>query len=186
MSQQFVEQGHLGGYVEGGDEATNFPALWEGLVNDLEIKSVLDIGCGEGHSLRYFRELGCRVLGVEGVPQQDWDIMVHDFTEGPLTLAREWDLAWCCEFVEHVEEKYMPNFLKLFEQCRYVAMTHAGPGQGGYHHVNCQLPAYWLGAMAAIGFEYDAVLTLWARSLAGANENPWNHFVRSGLVFKRL
>lgn len=181
----FVEQGHLGGYVKGGDEATFYPHLWNWLVEGFGIKSVLDIGAGEGHALRHFKELGCRVLGIEGVPQQEWEIMVHDYTEGPVALTRDWDLGWCCEFVEHVEEQYISNFLETFKSCNYVLMTHAEPGQAGYHHVNCQPSSYWRGAMASIGFEFDQSLTTMAKSHAALNTNPWNHFVRSGLAFSR-
>ena len=36
------------------------------------------------------------------------------------------------------------NFINDFKLCNYVAMTYAPPGQGGYHHVNCQPKEYWI------------------------------------------
>jgi SAM-dependent methyltransferase len=186
-----VEAGHLGGYIEGGDPATSYPELWRWLVAERGVRSVLDVGCGEGHSLRFFEELGCRVLGVEGIPQPHERIVAHDYNEGPFVppppdadADSRWDLAWSCEFVEHVEERYLPNFLATFAAARLVLMTHAFPGAESHHHANCRPPDYWRGALAAIGFELDEELTARTRELAAANPSPWNHYVRSGLAFR--
>lgn len=178
---------HLGGYIRGGDPATYFPALWDWLVLARGVQSVVDVGCGEGCALDHFRGLGCRVFGVDGIYQDDGDIEQHDYTTGPLPRIPGgfFDLAWSCEFVEHVEERFVPNFLDTFKAARMVLMTHAEPGQPGHHHVNCQPADYWIGAMAAVGLAFDAVLTHQARERAALNPNPINHFARSGLAFVR-
>lgn len=180
-----VEQGHLGGYVEGGDDATWYPELWQWFVKELGVDSVIDVGCGEGHSSRYFEKLGCEVNAIDGVESTNEKVFIWDYTEGPLKPQTYYDLVWCCEFVEHIEEQYIPNFLETFKRARIVTMTHAIPGQAGYHHVNCREREYWLGVMAAIGYQLDLGVTNIARDKARANRNPWNHFVRSGLVFVR-
>lgn len=191
MSGEMVEAGHLGGYVAGGDPATYYPELWTWLVQGYGVQSVLDVGCGDGVAVRYFSDvLGIEAHGVDGVPQKDARISRHDYaTEGTFFGgARNGgyaDLVWSCEFVEHVEEQFVPNFLDSFRIAPLVLMTHAEPGQGGYHHVNCQMPSYWIGAMAAIGFKLDGELTDHTRQLAAWNENPWNHYRRSGLAFRR-
>jgi SAM-dependent methyltransferase len=181
-----VVQGHLGGYVEGGDPATYYPELWSWLVKSAGVRSVIDIGCGDGRSTLYFAELGCDVLGVDGVPQSSPLIARHDFAFGPLVPSRSFDLAWCCEFVEHVEECFAPNFVAtLASVTGLLLMTHAFPGQGGHHHVNCRPPEYWARMMSAAGFQLDPRLTATTRELARANGNPYNHYVRSGLAFRR-
>ena len=177
---------HLGGYVPGGDAATFYPLLWRWLVDELGVASVIDVGCGDGVALREFAEYGCTVLGVEGTAQDDERIVQHDYVLGPYRPEMRFDLAWCCEFVEHVGERYLPNFLATFQAADLVALTHAFPGQAGHHHVNCQPVDYWLGALAAIGFQIDEDTTQTARVYAAANSSPWNHFVRSGLVFRRV
>lgn len=96
-----------------------------------------------------------------------------------------YDLVWSCEFVEHVEARYLPNFLATFRLGDLVLLTHAEPGQEGHHHVNCQPAGYWRGAMAAIGYREDSGLTRVTRALAGANPSAWNHYARSGLAFVR-
>src|SRR5688572_33082149 len=60
---EMIKDGHLGGYIRGGDPGTWCPHLWSWVVEQFGIKSVLDVGCGEGHSTRFFRDLGCDVLG---------------------------------------------------------------------------------------------------------------------------
>lgn len=178
---------HLGGYVEGGDEATYYPDLWRWLVEERGVGSVLDVGCGEGHALKVFSDLGCLVGGIDGVEQQAAYIHTHDFTTGPYTagLQGPWDLVWCCEFVEHVQEGYVPNFLSTFRLAPLVLMTHAEPGQQGYHHVNCRTADYWIGAMAAEGYTFDERLTSLTRTIAAFNTDPYNHYTRSGLAFQR-
>lgn len=181
---EYVTEGHLGGYVVGGDPATLYPDLWDWLVGYFDIDSMLDVGCGEGHALKHFRGRGCTVVGVDGVWQDDPDIHEHDFTVGPWRPDMDVDLVWSCEFVEHVAEPYMPNFLRAFRAAPLVLMTHAEPGQGGYHHVNCRPADYWIGAMAALGYWFDPDLTEMSRSLSRLNTSPWNHYARSGLAFR--
>ncbi|MFA5109585.1 MAG: class I SAM-dependent methyltransferase [Patescibacteria group bacterium] len=178
------EEKHLGGYVPGGDVWTWFPNLWTWFVKKFKIRSVLDLGCGEGHSTKFFYGLGCDVLGIEGSRQAIINsaipdkIIRHDFCNGPYIPEKIYDLIWCCEFVEHVEEKYLFNFLKTFESCKYLMITHATLGQGGYHHVNEQSVVYWLKYIEDAGFELLPKITLLAREKA-ANY----FFLRSGLVF---
>lgn len=181
----FHEQGHLGGYVIGGDEATYYPDLWRWLVEERRVDSMLDVGCGEGHALSFFRDLGCKVEGIDGVPQADPAISTWDFTLGPWPIRpdRSYDLIWSCEFVEHVEEGYAMNFLDTFTTAPLVLLTHALPGQSGYHHVNCRPAEYWRGAMAAIGYREDTDLTILTRALAGHNDSPWNHYAQRGMAF---
>lgn len=169
----FREEGHLGGYIIGGDEATYYPALWRWLIEFYGVHSVVDVGCGEGHACSFFAERGCEVLGIDGVSQvatwrPDASFITHDYTTGPLPEVGSYDLAWSCEFVEHVEERFVPNFLETFKCADLVLMTHADVGQAGYHHVNCQPATYWVGAMAAIGYALNPYLTETTRELARA------------------
>lgn len=192
-------EGHLGGYIaaspepapsglqiEHGDPQTYTPELWRWAVESLGVRSVLDIGCGEGHASLFFREQGCAVTAVDGsvlahrnsvVPDVH---VVHDFVEAPYAPERDFDLAWCCEFVEHVEERYSENFLRAFEAAKLVMLTHAVPGQPGWHHVNCQTAEYWIERLNDHGFDYDAGLTEESRALSSGR-----HYRRRGLFFRR-
>lgn len=173
------ERPHLGGYHRGGDPLSWYPALWEWLVAERGVRSVLDVGCGEGWALNYFQALGCRATGIDGIEQDRDDIVTHDFTQGML-VGPPVDLVWSCEFVEHVEERFMPNYLPTFAGGAMVLLTHALPGQGGHHHVNCREDDYWIGALAAIGYRFDESMTRLTRSLVRHGYYGW-----SGLAFCR-
>lgn len=166
-----MEKAHLGGCIISNDMATWAPQVWDDLIVSEKIKSVIDVGCGAGHSLKYFLDMGLHAIGVEGYqPAIDSSsvkdfIKVHDYVDGVFSTNDIYDLAWCCEFVEHVEEEYSNNFMETFKKCKFVAMTHAQPGQPGYHHVNCQLPEYWIDRFKNIGFIYLEEKSLKLRDL---------------------
>lgn len=180
-----IGEGHLGGYIVEGDPNTWTPELWKWAVERLKIGSMLDVGCGEGHSTKYFRDLGCDVLGIDGsytaisnsvAPKS---VILHDFCNGPYKSDKRYDIIWCCEFVEHVEEKYTKNFLETFRFAnKYIFLTYAKPGQKGWHHVNCKPGKYWIKKLEKIGFELDTRLTKAARHLAGGT-----FFGETGLIF---
>ena len=44
-------------------------------------------------------------------------------------------------------------------------MTHAVPGQDGYHHVNCQLSNYWIEKVEKLGYRYNVSLSDYLRNL---------------------
>jgi SAM-dependent methyltransferase len=179
-------QDHLGGYWKGGDPNTYCPELWQTFVRDYAITSVIDVGCGEGYSTKYFSDLGLTALGVEGGALAIKNSIVphltvhHDYTKGPYVPKQRFDMVWCCEFVEHVEERFVGNFLATFANAKYCLMTHAFPGQTGYHHVNCQTPDYWIGRLAAVGFRHDEAVTNRLRGLTTAE-----HVTRSLLFFEK-
>ncbi len=193
LKQRMVRDGHLGGYIPGGDPGTWCPHLWRWVVERLGIESVLDVGCGEGHSTRFFSQLGCEVLGVDGcqtaidnsvVPGH---VTLHDFCQGPLASPRSFDLVWSCEFLEHVDAKHLRAILGTFALARKAIMvTHAFPGQeDGHHHVNCQPSSYWIHHIESLGFECSVATTLDARHVTLADYPGINHFARSGLLFLR-
>ena len=104
-----------------------------------------------------------------------------NFSVGELETEDRFDLCWCCEFVEHVKEEFRDNFLSSFAFCKYVAMTHAVPGQGGHHHVNCQPREYWVEHMSRFGFEFDEEMTDQLKELAGKG----THYGNTGLFFRK-
>lgn len=193
-----IYEGHLGGYVMSGaspspsgldvthgDPATWCPELWLWAMSSLNVRSVLDVGCGEGHCMAFFSRYGCKVKGVDGSLIARKSSMlpechdVHDFVDGPYTPSSSYDLVWCCEFVEHVEERYASNVLDTFKYAKkFIMLTHAVPGQPGWHHVNCRPTEYWIGKLEQTGYDYHASLTECAKRVARNG-----HFKDKGLVF---
>lgn len=173
----------LGGNLRHGDVHTWCPVLWRFLIERFGVRSVLDVGCGEGHSVLFFHRLGVFAHGIEGLEANVRRAVVpiarHDILSGPYLMPV--DLVWCCEVAEHIDPAFVPNFVDTLANGRVVAMTHALPGQHGYHHVNCQPAEYWIELMKRKGYllseENDVI-----REVAN-KDKTWNYFATSGLVF---
>jgi len=178
-------QPHLGGNIEGGDIATFCPDLWSWLVSTCDIKTVLDVGCGEGHSMIGLAACGCQVVGIDGlkdnVEKCKLPALHHDLTQGP-AVFHGIDMTWCCEVVEHIEEQHIENLLSTICVGRILAMTYAAPDQPGHHHVNCQSAEYWIKRITARGYVYDPKRTEEGKALCPPSGN---HFGWHGLLFWR-
>jgi SAM-dependent methyltransferase len=168
----FVD-GHLGGCNTTGDPGTECPKMWKYVRDKYNIKSVLDVGCGFGFHLKYFKDfLNLKIFGIEGSEKVQKlsffpeSIAAHDYTKGPYFLEEEFDLCWSIEFVEHVNHEYRQNFLSNFAKCKYLIMTHGLPGQSGYNHVNCQDHDYWINELKNYGLYLNEEETNNIRKLA--------------------
>lgn len=135
------------------------------------VRSVVDVGCGDGGWLAVFRASGVdEILGVDG-PWIDDDLLKIDrarFTRGrldePLPIDRRFDLAMSLEVAEHLApDKADPFVAELTRLAPIVLFGAAVPGQGGLHHVNEQWPSYWAELFAARGYvPIDAIrLKVW-------------------------
>ena len=154
---------HLGGAYPQGDGNTTMPDVWGYLAVKHQVKSVLDIGCGYGHAMKWFNGFLINVRGVEG-----WDeainnhllkhcVVKHDYNKGPAPLGDErFDLCWCAEFVEHVDERFIPHYMQDMQRCRIVCITHAEPFQNGHHHVTLKDDEWWIYKFANHGFQHLA------------------------------
>lgn len=123
----------------------------------LKIESVLDLGCGIGSWLRGFASGGRReVFGVEGErlePQYlevDPDLIVQADLSERLDLHRRFDLVICLEVAEHIPAEAAETLIdNCVRHADVVLFSAAIPGQQGQHHVNEQLPEYWVGQFAS-------------------------------------
>jgi SAM-dependent methyltransferase len=175
----------LGGNVHLGDAHTFAPRLWRYLVDRFAVRSVLDVGCGEGHAVLYFHRMGIFAHGIDGsalnVARAVAPITRHDLLAGPYIMPV--DLVWSCEVAEHIAPERVDHYLDTLTNGRIVAMTHAVPGQRGHNHVNCQWPEYWIDHMHRRGYSLSPENRL-LRDIAGRDE-AYNYFQVSGLVFLR-
>ena len=102
--------------------------LWTWAIKLLDIKSIIDIGCGEGHSIEFFLKAGCEAMGASRrpgmakLPNESLCMTTLKgliFRKGPYIPHRQFDMAWSCEFVEHVEEKYIEKLSCHVFQCSF-------------------------------------------------------------------
>ena len=144
---------HLGGNVKVGDPHTYCPSVWDYVISRFGVDSVLDLGSGVGNSSHYFYRRGLKVVAVEGLSENVetslYPAVRHDLVNGPIDTRV--DLVHCHEVVEHIDEQYLENLLRSLLTGKLILMTHALPGQSGYHHVNLQSSEYWIDHMERVG-----------------------------------
>jgi SAM-dependent methyltransferase len=140
----------------------------------LHVRTVVDVGCGEGAWLAEFARAGCRVTGVDGqhvdisrllIPA---DAFVARDLEQPLELDGRFDLAVCLEVAEHLSparaDGLVDDLAALSDRVLFSAAT---PGQGGYGHVNEQPHEYWIRRFEDRGY---AATTALRRRVADAED----------------
>ena len=176
-----MEKPHLGGHLN----TTHVDAgVLEFLIDRIECETLVDVGCGPGGMVELALNEGMHAVGIDGDVsiQKPW-ILNYDFTLGPMNVGR-FDIGWCVEFVEHVEECYMSNYFTQLRACDFVVMTHAPSGFSGHHHVNCQDEDYWLRVFDGCGYDLAEELTTEMRAASTMKRD----FMRDTgkLFFKRV
>jgi SAM-dependent methyltransferase len=146
-------------------------------------RSVLDVGCGTGISLDYFKSKGISVRGLEGSSlaiskaRNASLIHQHDLNQ-PIDLAEKFDLIWCFEVAEHIHPRYVTSFIEtVTAHGNLILLSAARPGQGGLGHLNEQPPEYWIALLQDRGFALRPETDRY-RSLP-------DHFAENILVFGR-
>ena len=150
---------------------------------ELECRSMLDVGCGPGGQVQLLESAGWFARGVDGDDTIERQIPceIVDFTKQRYNPGNDIvDLVWCVEFVEHVRERFIDNYMPALQAGKYLLLTHALPGKNGHHHVNCRPPDYWKRKLAQHGLVYCDELTHKARQASTMRRD----FVReTGMVF---
>tara|TARA_B100001059_G_C17668099_1_gene493040 strand:+ start:128 stop:706 length:579 start_codon:yes stop_codon:yes gene_type:complete len=165
------------------------------LKDHMSVKSLLDIGCGPGGNVEYARSIGVDAFGIDGdqtiLPQKPYFSKV-DYSIGSSNLSKTFDIGWSVEFAEHIEERYIENFMRDYKKCSSIIFTAAPPGWGGVGHVNEQKKAYWIKRFEKNGFSYNPKKTTLVRRVSclvfkGSIRAPKKQFVKNrGLVFDNL
>jgi SAM-dependent methyltransferase len=176
----------LGGNVDHGDPYTHAPSVWSYLVHRFAVRSILDVGAGQGHAAAFFaRAHLCDVIAIDGLASNleraVFPLVIHDLRSGPLVTRV--DLVHCCETVEHIDAEYVDHVIDTLACGRVICMTAAEPFQPGHHHVNCQPQEYWVGLLKAKGYLLSDTDTRRIRSLAENDNAVWFH--STGMVFIR-
>jgi cyclopropane fatty-acyl-phospholipid synthase-like methyltransferase len=176
---------HLGGNLENGDPDTYSEKVWNYLIELTNANKILDLGSGRGHTSQWFINKGLNVTSVDGLETNVNTSLVptilHDLTTGP--YLNSVDLVICVEVVEHIEETFLENLLNSLANGKYIFMTHAVPGQTGYHHVNCQESSYWINHLHRKGFNLMNTDSLIIRDLAKTDGAKW--LAQNGMIFQK-
>lgn len=172
----------------------------------LDIGSVLDVGCGVGAFLSWFRRFGVKDhFGIDGawVPQGQLLVAKENFKAVDLTeqidLGRKFDLVISLEVAEHIQEgfsdRFVDNICRHGNVVMFSACIPAGAGDG---HVNEQWQSYWAAKFADRGYKVldlvrpciqeDGVISSFYRQncLLYANEEGFLKFPRLKAAADRL
>jgi len=142
-------------------------------VESFGIVNMIDIGCGPGGMKPLAQKYGVNWSGIDGDPSVLQEgVLTHDFTKGSIPNLPWFGLGWSVEFLEHVEEQYMDNYMQIFSQCDHVICTAAPPGWGGHHHVNEQPQTYWIEKFRDYGLYYDPIITAAMRKKSTMRRKP--------------
>jgi len=150
------------------------------LVLDLvDVRSAVDVGCGVGAWLSVLMELGVDdILGVDGAYVDPKHILIpercltaHDLAKN-FDVERTFDLAVSLEVAEHLPPERAHTFVETLARLAPVVLFSAAiPGQGGIAHVNERWPDYWAGLFAEHG--YVPVDALRHRIWTSPEVEPW-------------
>jgi SAM-dependent methyltransferase len=136
------------------------------IINKFNPKSIVDVGCGLGSWLSVAQKLGVNdIAGIDGVYVDTSKLYIakefffnKDLTT-PFNLNRAFDVLFCLEVAEHIDDKYADAFIEsLTKHSKLILFSAAVPGQVGERHVNEQYPAYWQKKFRQHGFEYYDIM----------------------------
>ncbi len=155
----------------------------------IPVRSVVDIGCGDGSWLAAFRKFGVEeILGIDGeyvdgellqIPRDRFQ--AFDLTK-PFSLGRVYDLAISLEVAEHLPADCAAAFVEcLTRLAPFVLFSAAIPFQGGDHHVNEQWPDRWAGLFQ----KHDYVPVDFIRKRVWKNEAVEWWYAQNTLLFVR-
>ena len=131
------------------------------LVELIDPRSVLDLGCGTGYWLSQFKQYGVSsVRGIDGlhVTRSNLRIAPDEFVVCDLSQTMpppqgKFDLAICLEVAEHLPECKALELVKfLSETADIVLFSAAIPYQGGTSHLNEQWPTFWHDLFRSVDF----------------------------------
>ncbi len=131
---------------------------------DGSVKTVIDVGCGEGWWAQTFADHGCEVIGIDGHYVDSSPLgerfIPHDLGQPlPGHLVGRFDLAISLEVAEHLPASRAESFISdLTRLAPMVLFSAAIPGQGGTGHVNEQWPEYWVQLFAVFGYSVSGAL----------------------------
>lgn len=139
------DKAHLGGFTTYDGQGVS-PASWKYMIQDLGIKSMMDVGCGKGVSTLWFHLHGVKVLCLEGshdavthtlLPDPANQVVEHDFSRGPYWPEDTYDAVWCVEFLEHVGRNFQYNYIQAFRKAALIFISHST--WGGWYVVVCAI-----------------------------------------------
>lgn len=154
-------------------------------------KSVIDVGCGLGNFLYFFKKEGVNdILGVDGswVDKEKLNqfITKEEFLERDLEkefkIEKKYELVLSLEVAEHLSTNTASIFVhNLVSLGDIIIFSAAIPFQGGQNHLNEQWLSYWEELFNKSGFVLHDIL----RPLFWENSNIFWWYRQNTVVFAK-
>ncbi|HEV2574175.1 MAG TPA: methyltransferase domain-containing protein [Beijerinckiaceae bacterium] len=146
-----------------------------------DIRSVADVGCGQGAWLSVWAENGVGDLhGFDGAyVDRDRLLFKGAFSPSDLTghfeAERRFDLVQSLEVAEHLPPECAQSFVeRLCALSDLVMFSAARPGQGGEMHINERPPSFWAQLFKERGYTaYDFVRPAFVHD---SEVDPWYRY----------
>lgn len=159
------------------------------LLSMIDVKSVVDVGCGIGNWLKAFSENNVKdIYGIDGkhLNPADFklseDVLLRVDLEKPFQLDRKFDLAVSIEVAEHISPRNAKSFVEsICKLSDTVVFSAAAPGQGGQNHLNEQPPSYWIEIFRENGFDFEDRI----RPLIWNEKDVQTWYKQNMLLFRR-
>jgi hypothetical protein len=154
------------------------------ICNNQNIKTVADIGCGDGSYTKHFIYNSIVCDGFDGSPlttELTWGLCyIKDFSE-PQNIGK-YGLVLSLEVGEHIPAEYEQIFFDNLVNASIglIILSWAVEGQGGDGHINCRDNDYIIQQMKDRGYDFDKDTTEYLKDKATV---PW--FKNTVLVFER-
>ena len=179
--------------------------------HDLNVTSLLELGCGPGRFLEPYTNMDVEFLGVDGcnIPVDELRIpsskflMMNLIDKDPLVAAvrgrfeRSIDCIVSLETLEHLSPEHDHTFFEIIKELSptWVVMSVARPGQAampGEAHPNCQEVDDVISKMSCIKYALNPLMSDGLRSMMLAPTSlligrPWADFYqRNTRVYERM
>ena len=159
------------------------------LIEYLNPKSVIDVGCGIGTWLKVFDENGIKdLLGIDGeyIDLNSFllkkDIFVsHDISKN-IALNKKFDLVISLEVAEHLPAESSDILVDTLTKLGSVIYFSAAiPFQGGTNHLNEQWQSYWANKFKVRNFLAIDLI----RPMVWTNNNVQACYAQNGIIYIR-
>jgi len=154
-------------------------------------KSLIDFGCGTGDILKPFEEKGIEVRGIDAslankrhAKIKPENFQTYDLRNRYKALKR-YDLCFCFEMVEHLQEKYSDILIGNLTGASQVVLFTAAIDPEGVDHVNLKPSSWWIEKFKKFGFEFDRQLTLLMKERMKTISGIHSWYIENLLIFKK-
>lgn len=133
------------------------------ICNSKNLRSIVDIGCGNGSYVKYFKNKGFNCWGYDGSPLTPDFCIIKDFSER-INIGK-YGLVLSLEVGEHIPVDYEQIFIDNLVDASIglIILSWAVEGQGGDGHVNCRNNNYVINELTNRGYCYDEATTEFLR-----------------------